>query len=1103
MTSNRISRFTSLLLATSATPAALHAQELPRGGTVVAGSASIGTPQGGSLSITQNSDRAIINWQGFSIGQGGTVSISQPDANSALLNRVTSDATSVIAGQINANGRVYLVNPNGVLITKTGVVNAAAFTASTLDIADNDFVAGSTSFTVTASRAAKVITLRSGLADLSAPTLSDHALLYARIDRMKGSGKAALDLTGDGFLRVALLAGGITVAGAINAHEVVLTAGTARDAARGVVNLSGTINATSVSSSGGIVRLTGETITLAGATIDALGATGGGTIEIGGGLRGEGDLAHATTVTVDAASTIRADATQAGNGGSVALWSDGATQFAGVISAKGGVSSGDGGIVETSGHTANLNGARISTIAANGSHGTWLIDPVNFTVAASGGDITGAQLSSNLANGNVTILSSNGTRGTAGDININDTVSWGANTLTLDAYHDINVNMVLSATGTAGFVGIVGDTAQNGSGSSSGALRFGLSPSGFAGRLDIAAAGSFRLNGQTYTILTSLGAQGSITRTDLQGISGNVTGFYVLGSNIDASATATWNAGLGFAPIGNFSGSFNGLGHVISNFNVNRPTTDNIGLFGSLSGSGSIRNVGLMAASVSGRTGVGGLVGRNVPVSGTISASYATGTVSGSSFVGGLVGNNSGTVSMSYATGTVSGTAGGAGTIGGLVGNSNGTVSMSYATGAVSGPGTVGGLVGNNLTGGTITTSYATGTATAMGGANNFAGGLVAQNGGTINTSYATGAVSGNINVGGLVAFTSGTISNSYATGAVNGSNFVGGLVGAIGGTGVVRTSYATGTVSSTGTVGGLAGNSAIGSMIISGYWDSYSTGQSQGVGANFGTVTDLLAVTSDPSQSGAANYAFRASAWANLTGGIDTVGGQATTWRIYEGFTYPLLKAFLTTVQVGVGVNDNRVYNGVVQNFGGNFSLSGNANPSFVLGSFSDASAKDVGTYTVNINRLYSTQQGYDLTAGSFTITPAALTITGGTSSVVYDAAAHANIFTAEGLLGNDSVTGVSGLASGTNVGSYVDSLSNATGTGLGNYTIAYVNGGGLTITPTALTVINTGASAGTQHGSLVLSSGIGVSSDDVIELDPTPDKTNQKGGKRRKISR
>src|SRR5829696_76549 len=89
------------------------AQSLPQGGTVAQGSATIGGTGGRSLSISQQSNRAVINWQSFSVGAGNTVRFRQPGRDSAMLNRVTGATGSTIAGSIKANGKVYLVNPNG------------------------------------------------------------------------------------------------------------------------------------------------------------------------------------------------------------------------------------------------------------------------------------------------------------------------------------------------------------------------------------------------------------------------------------------------------------------------------------------------------------------------------------------------------------------------------------------------------------------------------------------------------------------------------------------------------------------------------------------------------------------------------------------------------------------------------------------------------------------------------------------------------------------------------------------------------------------------------------------------------------------------------
>ena len=218
----------------------------------------------------------------------------------------------------------------------------------------------------------------------------------------------------------------------------------------------------------------------------------------------------------------------------------------------------------------------------------------------------------------------------------------------------------------------------------------------------------------------------------------------------------TWTTGAGWQPIGDssnaFRGKFEGNVFTISNLRIDRSDTSEIGLFGHTGSSAEIANLGLLNVNIIGGFSdrVGGLVGEN---RGTITNSYATGSVEGRNQIGGLVGENRGTITNSYATGSVSGN----NSVGGLVGENRGTITNSYATGSVSGDFGVGGLVGEN--GGIITNSYATGSVSGDFGV----GGLVGENGGIITNSYATSSVSGSgDNVGGLVGRNFGTTTNSY-----------------------------------------------------------------------------------------------------------------------------------------------------------------------------------------------------------------------------------------------------------------------------------------------------------------------------------------------------
>jgi hypothetical protein len=104
-----------------------------------------------------------------------------------------------------------------------------------------------------------------------------------------------------------------------------------------------------------------------------------------------------------------------------------------------------------------------------------------------------------------------------------------------------------------------------------------------------------------------------------------------------------------------FRGVFDGLGHTISDLYINRPTTDNVGLFG-FNRSGDIRNVGLVNGNITGRSRVGGLVGYNWYLGASISNAYSTGTVTATGYndgeggtiasVGGLVGYNEGAITI-------------------------------------------------------------------------------------------------------------------------------------------------------------------------------------------------------------------------------------------------------------------------------------------------------------------------------------------------------------------------------------------------------------------------------------------------------------------------
>ncbi|MEO8777445.1 MAG: GLUG motif-containing protein, partial [Rhodanobacter sp.] len=794
---------------------------LPTAGHVVAGQATL-SQSGNTLTIAQSTSKAVLNWQSFDIGAGYTVNFEQPNASSVALNRVLGSNPSAIFGHLNANGQVFLTNANGVFFAPGAEVHVGGLVASTLGISNTDFLSGNYHFSGTST---------AGVHNAGAMTAAQGGYVAFIGNTVDNTGTVRTP-------------GGTTALGAGAGVDITL-------AGDQLVNFR-----------------------VSDAALHAL-AANGGVIQADGGrviLSAQGRNAVLQTV-VNNSGQIRAQTLENHDGKIELLGGDsGTVQVAGTLDASA-PQGGNGGQIETSGASVKIaDGTVITTKSSTGNSGNWLIDPTDFTIAASGGDMSGATLSTALGSGGVTIQSTAGGSGVHGDVNVNDTVTWSANTLTLNAYRDININTAMNGSGTAGLA------LQYGQGSTNGVIGGTAATYNVNAPVNLANGGSFSTqlgtnvgNLVSYTILTSLGAESSTTGTDLQGISGDLAGNYVLGSNIDALPTSGWNGGAGFAPIGSnnfnaYTGIFDGLGHTISDLTIARSGTDNVGLFGYVNG-GTLRNLGLVGGSVSGYNKVGGLVGFNSN-GGTITDAYVTGSVSvsvsGHYYVGGLVGfNNNGTITDAYVTSSSSVSVSGSLNVGGLVGYNGGTLSDAYATGRVSGSGgNVGGLVGFNSNG-------------------------------TISDAYATGSVSGSgRNVGGLIGqIGNGNISNVYATGRVSGSS---------------------------GHVGGLVGSNSNGT-INNAYWDSYSTGQAAALGA--GSNFAATAITSDPTKSSNSNYAFKQSAYANFN---FTTGTGTGTWFMVDGSTRPFLASEYSTT-----ISNTHQLQLVAMDLGASYTLASNLDAS------------------------------------------------------------------------------------------------------------------------------------------------------------------------------
>ncbi|WP_178130912.1 MBG domain-containing protein [Reyranella sp. CPCC 100927] len=824
------------------------AQTLPTGGAVAAGRVSIGTPSPGQMTINQSTSSAIVNWQSFSVGAGSSVTIVQPSASSALLNRVNGNTPSTIAGSINANGQVYLVNPNGITITGSGTVNAAGFVASTLGISDDDFTSGRRSFAGKGASAAVVnhgtISIgRGGYAALIGGSVDNAGTISVPLGRVGlGSGEQArLDLSGDGFLQVAVptKANGqgalVSHSGRISADggRIEIRAAAAREAVRQAVNLSGVVEARTVSgrsgeivlggsdgqvnisgrldvsapsqaeapppppvkvtparlaaatpaSRAGAVTVTARAIDLKAATIDASGVHGGGTVRIGGDVQGTGTLQRAEVTRVDAATTIRADAISVGDGGRVIIWSDADTRFEGNISARGGQAGGNGGFAEVSGK-AHLTYVGVTDLtAAHGQFGTLLLDPYNVTISngansnqvgftAVGNDsvINVTTLQTALATANVMVTT--GASGSqAGNITVADALTWsGGSTLTLQAAGAITLNAGITAT-SGGLALSAGGAITTGAG----------------GSIDV---GAFTLQNGNWTQVS--GTLPAFNATDFRLAGG--TFLRALGGDGSTGAPYAIADVYGLQGMDGYRASSVVLANDIDATGTARWNWDGTRYQG-------FNPIGGVASPFRGRFDGSGNTIANLAINrpsqdyvglfGAASAAVITdvgligGTIAGASRTGTLVGmaRDGTSISRVYATGTVSGLS----YVGGLVGTLwiNSTLTQAYVTGAVSGDFVVGGLAGRVSVGASISQGYVTG---AVSGRQNI-GGVVGDinEGVSLSQVYASGRVTGTFAAGGIAGYydrtlpTSGTITASYWDTQTTGqANAIGQLIGAL-----------------------------------------------------------------------------------------------------------------------------------------------------------------------------------------------------------------------------------------------------------------------------------------------------------------------------------
>lgn len=362
-------------------------------------------------------------------------------------------------------------------------------------------------------------------------------------------------------------AGDVTNTGVVDASSSKAKGGEIRMVAENKATSTGTIKATG-KTTGGKAVVTGKEVALKGkAKVDVSGDTGGGTALIGGNALGKGPERNAKTTKVEKDVTLLADARKKGNGGEVVVWADEKTTFAGSISAKGGSEGGDGGKVETSGKSLKIeDGATVDTSAQYGIYGKWLLDPMDFIIAASDGDMSGATLSNSLASTNMEIKSEQGQTTGNGDIIVNDEIKWDTDTtLALNADCNVIIKNNITASGDNSSL-IVNHNTGNFD-----ILNAKITLSGINQILEI--------NGNKYFIIHNL--------EELSSIANDCSGYYALADNIYLDSRVR-----GLRK--DFDGIFNGLGNSIYGL-----YTD-YGLFDSTSDNAIIENLHLKECGIIG-----------------------------------------------------------------------------------------------------------------------------------------------------------------------------------------------------------------------------------------------------------------------------------------------------------------------------------------------------------------------------------------------------------------------------------------------------------------------------------------------------------------------
>ena len=844
------------------------AQALPSAGKVIIGNVTTTQPNANTLNIHQGSDKAYVQYDSFSIGAGNKVVIQQPSNTSTFLGEVTGFDASRIMGSLQANGRVFLINPNGIVFGANSRVDVGSLVATTMSLSKDDFKNDRILLTDTnkgqgdlagvVRNDGTISVANGGFVVLAGHQVINTGQILAENGRVGliAASKLLVDVEGDGLLFFEVegkdAAARLAQLGRIEANggSVEMRAAARGQFADTVLNMSGVVQAhslgnrqgrvvidggasgtTSVAGSvdtrgleagqkGGDITVTGDRVLVRdSASLDASGNAGGGRLLVGGDFHGANAAVRNAQVTaVGEGARLRANALQTGQGGDVVVWADDTTRYFGNIESKGGALSGHGGAVEVSGKQSLAYQGAVDTSAANGRIGTLLLDPRDISITANGAALNWAAAAGVAAPGDA-------------EVNVASINSDTTATVTLAADRDVFVNAAINIANAGTGLSI---TAGN-------SLTVGQSIATTNGAVQLTAtAGTINLNDNVNAGTANVTLSGAV-------ILGGATATRSLtGGNV--SVDAVTGAGKNLTLVADTSATLNGtvtgvaaLNAPVSPITINADVTTTAGqTYGAvtLGGAGTTRTLTGTAITLGAVTGGG----KDLTLTGSTSATLG-GTVTG---VGALNASASATTAINADVTTAAGQSYGAATLGGA-GTARTLTGTTVSLGAVTGG-------GKDLT-------LASSTSSTLGGAVSGVGALNASASATaINADVATtaGQSYGAVTLGG--SGTGRTLSGTTLS------------LGAVTGGGKDLTLTATTSATLGGAVSGVNKLDAGGAVATS-------------VGGNITTTADQI-YGGTVTLAAASTFTGTAVGFNNLAAGANNVGIHANAITVAGGAT-------------------------------------------------------------------------------------------------------------------------------------------------------------------------------------------------------------------------